>query len=106
MIESEQQQAWKRALDHARLVGLKPTWRVGDFYTVDSTRDPSKRYTIRRHTLGRHITYSCTCAAGMAGKVCQHAAVVAALPYECKLRRDHKQAYKPPTSDPLLEAVS
>ena len=75
------QLAWFKALDHARFVGVKPTWRVGDYYTVDS---PSgTRYTIR-HLIehGRITGYTCDCPAAMSHKVCWHRALVAALPGE------------------------
>lgn len=80
------QQAWFRALDHARLLGVKPTWRVGDYYTVDSPRN-GDRYTIRRHRTRWNVYYTCTCPAGVAGAVCWHKALVAALPYEVNIRK-------------------
>jgi len=79
------QQAWFRALDHARLTGVKPFWRVGDYYTVDSARSGA-RYTIKRVTYEGGIFYTCTCPAAHTGPVCWHRALVAALPYECAIR--------------------
>lgn len=81
MIPGPNQRAWFRALDHARLLGVKPCWRVGDYYTVDSPRS-GQRYTVRRHRLEGHVTYSCDCTAAASGNVCWHKALVASLPYE------------------------
>lgn len=79
------QHAWFRALDHARLTGVKPFWRVGDYYTVDSPR-AGDRYEIRRVLRKGVIAYTCTCRAAQTGNLCWHRALVAALPYEVKLR--------------------
>ncbi len=79
------QQAWFRALDHARLTNVKPFWRAGDYYTIDSPGS-GKRYEVRRLITARDVTYSCTCPAAAAGNVCWHRALVAALPYEQGLR--------------------
>lgn len=36
---ADRQAAWFRALDHARLQGVKPTYAIGrDYYTVPSKR--------------------------------------------------------------------
>jgi hypothetical protein len=102
--ESPQQLAWQRALDHARLSGIKPTWRVGDYYTVASTRT-GEIYTIRRFPIGRYLHYSCSCPAGAALQICKHMAIVAALPHECRLRKEHKRNYTVDQTDPLLEAM-
>ena len=80
---------WFRALDHARLMGVKPFYRVGDFYTVTSP-NTGAIYEIRRHMGEAGVTYSCNCTAGQCGKVCWHKALVAALPYEGMLRREWK----------------
>lgn len=86
-IAGSAQAAWFRALDHARLTGVKPFWRKGDYYTVTSPRQ-GDTYTVRRVVAGRHITYSCTCPAATGGKVCWHRALVAALPFEVALRTE------------------
>jgi len=88
-IQGSKQDLWKLALRRAYLAGLKPFWRVGDYYTVDSTREPGQRYEVTR-IYGAAISYRCTCPAGIAGKICQHAAIVAALPAESRLREDYK----------------
>ena len=80
------QQAWFRALDHARLLDVKPFWRVGHYYTVDSPRT-GQRYEVHRVLTPGHVGYDCTCTAYAAGKVCWHRALVAALPYESELRK-------------------
>jgi hypothetical protein len=86
-IDGPHQLAWFRALDHARLTGVKPCWRVGDYYTVDSPRS-GNRYKIHRLHGDSSIVYTCTCTASAAGKVCWHKALVAALPHEIRLRRE------------------
>lgn len=85
-IAGPNQRAWFRALDHARLVGVKPCWRIGDYYTVDSPRS-GKRYTIRRYYTDLGWRYTCDCSASQSGWVCWHKALVASLPYEVRLRR-------------------
>lgn len=85
LAHGEQVGAWFRALDHARLAGVKPCWRVAGYYTVDSPRT-GNRYTVRRMEGMKGIYYTCTCTASTAGKVCWHKALVAALPYEASLR--------------------
>jgi hypothetical protein len=85
-MNNPQQRAWFRALDHARSTGVKPWWRVGDYYTVDSP-GTRKRYEIRRINTGHGFYYSCTCPGMDYNRVCWHRALVAALPYEVKLRQ-------------------
>ena len=89
-LSGDRQSAWFRALDHARLQGVKPTYMIGkDYYTVPSKRT-GELYRVDRINDGDEISYSCTCTAGVMGKVCWHKALVAALPYETKLRRQHQ----------------
>jgi hypothetical protein len=91
-IAGPRQQAWFRALDRARLTGAKPTYCLGrDCYKVTSPR-AGDVYIITPITEGAHISYTCTCQAGQRGAVCWHAALVAALPYECNRRAAHKAA--------------
>lgn len=86
-LSADRQAAWFRALDHARLQGVKPTYRIGhDDYRVTSKRT-GEIYKICRFQEGGEIVYTCTCPAGVSGKVCWHKALVAALPYEVSLRR-------------------
>lgn len=86
---TDRQRAWFHALDHARLVGVKPMYiMAGDYYRVTSPRT-GIRYTIRRHDAAGVIVYSCSCPACRAGNVCWHRALVMALPYEQRLRREH-----------------
>ena len=85
-VSGSRQHAWFRARDHARLTGVKPFWRVGDFYTVDSPGS-GKRYEVRREGRPGVLDYACTCPAYLAGKVCWHRALVASLPYEVALRK-------------------
>ena len=86
-VAGPKQQAWFRALDHARLTGAKPTYHLGkDYYTVLSPR-AGDIYRVDPVITGCHLTYSCTCPASVSGKVCWHKALVAALPYE-KARRE------------------
>jgi len=82
--------AWFRALDHGRLTGQQPFWRVGDYYTFTSKRT-GELYRVDRVIRGRHMTYTCTCPAGTTGKVCWHKALVAALPREVTLRREWRE---------------
>jgi hypothetical protein len=87
-ITGSRQHAWFRALDRARLTGAKPTYCLGrDCYKVTSPR-AGDVYVITPTGFG----YSCTCQAGQKGMVCWHAALVAALPYECNRRAAHKAA--------------
>lgn len=84
--DNRKQQPWFRALDHARLTGVKPTYNIaGDFYHVLSPRT-GQRYIQHRHVHGERISWTCTCPAAMAGYVCWHRALVMALPYERALR--------------------
>jgi hypothetical protein len=85
-MNNPQQRAWFRALDHARYTGVKPFWRVGDYYTVESPGS-GQRYSIYRGISERGIFYTCTCRAAQTRTVCWHRALVAALPYEIKLRQ-------------------
>jgi hypothetical protein len=84
---TDRQRAWFRALDHARLTGVKPTYVMrDDCYRVTSPRT-NQTYVIRRVGEERRITYTCTCPAAVAGNVCWHRALVMALPYEIRLRK-------------------
>lgn len=86
-VGGDKQEAWFRALDHARLTGVKPFWRVGDYYTVESPRS-GNLYIVLRQMAGSRVVYRCNCPAGQSGKICWHKALVAALPYEGMLRRE------------------
>ncbi len=87
-ITGSRQHAWFRALDRARLTGAKPTYVLGkDLYKVVSPR-AGDTYVITP----TGAAYTCTCAAGQKGMVCWHAALVAALPYECNRRAAAKAA--------------
>jgi hypothetical protein len=88
-VAGPQQSAWFRALERARLVGVKPTYHLGkDYYSVTSPR-AGDVYEIRPVEVDGKITYSCTCPAGAKDLVCWHKALVAALPFECKRRAAH-----------------
>lgn len=88
-VAGPQQSAWFRALERARLVGVKPTYHLGkDYYSVTSPR-AGDVYEIRPVDVDGKSTYSCTCPAGGRDLVCWHKALVAALPFECKRRANH-----------------
>jgi hypothetical protein len=89
-VGGPRQQAWFRALDRARLAGAKPTYSIAtDSYRVTSPR-AGDVYHIHPVELEGHLTYECDCKAGESGKVCWHAALIAALPGECSRRRNHR----------------
>ncbi len=91
-VAGSRQHAWFRALDRARLTGAKPTYCLGrDLYKVTSPR-AGDVYLITPIADDSHVSYSCTCQAGQKGMVCWHAALVAALPYECNRRTAAKAA--------------
>ena len=76
------QQAWFRALDHARLTGVKPTYNIArDQYRITSPRSGAT-YVITRYQSGDRTHYACSCPTAYAGNVCWHRALVMALPYE------------------------
>jgi hypothetical protein len=86
-LSPDRQAAWFRALDHARLQGVKPTYCIaGDYYRVTSKRT-GEIYRVDRISDGDEISYACTCQAGRVGHVCWHKALVAALPHEINLRK-------------------
>ncbi len=88
-VAGPRQQAWFRALDHARLTGAKPTYSIAtDSYRITSPR-AGDTYFIHPTDESGLLTYHCDCQAGMNGRVCWHAALVAALPGECSRRRLH-----------------
>lgn len=83
------QQAWFRALDHARLTGAKPVYSIAtDSYRVTSPR-AGDTYHVHPTDVDGLLTYHCDCPAGMNGRVCWHAALVAALPGEIRRRRTY-----------------
>ena len=89
-LSGDRQSAWFRALDHARLQGVKPTYVIGqDYYKVTSKRT-GEIYRIDRLIMEREIGYACSCPAGRSGKVCWHKALVASLPGEMKHRRQRE----------------
>jgi hypothetical protein len=92
-VSGPRQQAWIRALDRARLVSTcKPTYVIAlDAYKVYSARADAQ-YMVHPVEVDGELTYHCDCRAGMEGSVCWHAALIAALPFECSRRANHRQA--------------
>lgn len=92
-VSGPRQQAWIRALDRARLVSTtKPTYMPQyDAYRVYSARAGAE-YHVHPVEVDGVLTYECECAAAAHGNVCWHAALIAALPYECARRANHRAA--------------
>ncbi len=96
-VSGPRQQAWIRALHRARLVSTrKPTYVIRlDAYRVHSDR-AGNDYMVHPVEVDGQLTYHCDCQAGMNGMVCWHAALIAALPGECRRRRTHRAAKQAP----------
>lgn len=97
------QQAWVSALRRAKaLATVKPTYHIAaGTYTVFSARS-GHAYTVRPLALGRRVEYACTCEAYSHGRICWHAALVAATPIE-RGRRTEAKAHPRPQVDPLAD---
>jgi hypothetical protein len=94
-IAGPKQAAWFRALDHARMLGVKPTYHFNtDSYTVRSPR-AGDVYAIHPCEVDGQLVYECECPAGSYGNACWHAALVAALPGEVNRRTQHAAAQPP-----------
>lgn len=89
-----QQRAWFRALDHARLLGVVPTYNIaGDYYHV--TSPTSGRYhRMRRYYIGATTHWTCSCPAAYHGQACWARALVMALPIEIARRKEREQEMK------------
>ncbi|HWE62892.1 MAG TPA: hypothetical protein VHB98_14355 [Chloroflexota bacterium] len=90
-VTEPEHNAWIRALDRARLLARRKPCYIPrlDAYRVHSDRTGND-YMVHPVEVDGRLTYHCDCAAGMQGLVCWHAALIAALPYECERRRQHR----------------
>ena len=89
-----QQRAWFRALDHARLLGVVPTYNMaGDYYHVTSPTT-GRIHVMRRYYIGATTHWTCSCPAAYHGQACWARALVMALPIEIARRKEREQEMK------------
>jgi hypothetical protein len=68
-----------------------PLYHLGrDYYSVYSAR-AGNTYDVYPVEVDGQLTYECNCRSAERGLVCWHAALIAALPYECKRRAAHRE---------------